>query len=287
MIRRRRDNHFAAAFLNKIREVTAIFKDIKLIATDMDGTFVKKGAFELAPEDFDLIRALKSKGIIFAAASGRPYGSMRRMFAPVAGNMMFICDNGCNIMWQGKNIYLRPMNREACFALADYVQTLPEEYEGVMCTIDSYVMMPKNDRDVLSLLWDWNMSVRAVERADKVIDDVVKFSIFNRNGISAEFSDMMKSEWGGRVPHITASCREWLDFQDGDKGDGLRVAAERLGIPLAGVAAFGDSDNDIEMLKSAGYSYAMTEAAGEVKACAGYECADVRDVLRELLAQQP
>lgn len=265
--------------------MTDIFKDIKLVAADMDGTFVKKGAFELAPEDFDLIRNLKAKGIIFAAASGRPYGGLRRMFAPVADDMMFICDNGSNIMWQGKNIYLRPMNREACFALADYVQTLPEEYEGVMCTIDSYVMMPKNDRDVFFVLKDWNMSVRVVDSADKVGDDVVKFSIFNRNGISAEFSDRMKSKWGDKVPHITTSCREWLDFQDGDKGDGLRVAAERLGIPLTEIAAFGDSDNDMEMLKSAGFSYAMKAADSEVKACAAYECEDVRDVLRELLAQ--
>lgn len=266
--------------------MTDIFKDIKLIATDMDGTFVEKGTFDLAETDFKLIRALRAKGIIFAAASGRPYGNLHRMFAPVADDMLFICDNGCNVMWQGKNIYLRPMERELCFTLLDYVRTLPPEYEGVMCTADSYVMMPKRDGDVLSVLRDWEMSVRIAKSVDKVVDEIIKFSIFNRNGITMEFIDAMKARWQGKVRYITESCREWLDFQDGDKGDGLRFAAKYLGIGLENVAAFGDGDNDIEMLECAGYGCAMSGARDDVKAHAKYECADVRTVLREILAKR-
>ena len=46
---------------------------IKYIASDLDGTLLHNGAQQLPEEIFDLIRALKSRGIHFIAASGRQY----------------------------------------------------------------------------------------------------------------------------------------------------------------------------------------------------------------------
>lgn len=56
---------------------------IKYIASDLDGTLLHNGAQQLPEEIFDLIRALKSRGIHFIAASGRQYYNMYRMFEPV------------------------------------------------------------------------------------------------------------------------------------------------------------------------------------------------------------
>ena len=49
---------------------------IKLIASDLDGTLLKNGAQMLSPEIFELIPALKEKGIHFVAASGRQYACL-------------------------------------------------------------------------------------------------------------------------------------------------------------------------------------------------------------------
>ena len=66
---------------------------IRLIATDLDGTLLN--ACGRLPEGiFDIIHALKEKGIQFAACSGRTYGNMRRLFAPVADEMAYVCENG-------------------------------------------------------------------------------------------------------------------------------------------------------------------------------------------------
>ena len=46
---------------------------IRLIASDLDGTLLKNGAQMLSPEIFELIPALKKRGIHFVAASGRQY----------------------------------------------------------------------------------------------------------------------------------------------------------------------------------------------------------------------
>ena len=53
-----------------------------------------------------------------------------------------------------------------------------------------------------------------------------------------------------------------------DKGQGLIHLANHLGIPIEQTMAVGDSENDLEILKAAGTSVAMSNAIDEIKACA-------------------
>ena len=57
---------------------------IHLIASDIDGTLLQGGQTRLDPALFDVIERLEQHGIRFAAASGRQYTNLRRLFAPVA-----------------------------------------------------------------------------------------------------------------------------------------------------------------------------------------------------------
>ena len=77
---------------------------IKLVVSDIDGTLLPEGTIELNPEFFEAVRELKRKGILFVAASGRPYASMRKVFAPVADDIIFIAENGSIVMRQEKTM---------------------------------------------------------------------------------------------------------------------------------------------------------------------------------------
>ena len=65
---------------------------IKLVASDLDGTLLFKGAQSLPEEIFPLIRQLKKMGILFVAASGRQYANMKKMFRPVVDDMPGVTD---------------------------------------------------------------------------------------------------------------------------------------------------------------------------------------------------
>lgn len=52
------------------------------------------------------------------------------------------------------------------------------------------------------------------------------------------------------------------------KGTGLKKMCEAIGMPLEHVAAFGDGDNDVEMLELAGLGVAMANARDVTKAAA-------------------
>ena len=71
---------------------------IKLIASDLDGTLLQNGAQELNPEIYDLILALKERGIHFAAASGRQYASERNLFKPIADEIQDSSNGERNIL---------------------------------------------------------------------------------------------------------------------------------------------------------------------------------------------
>ena len=55
-----------------------------------------------------------------------------------------------------------------------------------------------------------------------------------------------------------------MTCKGGHKGDGVRKAAEYLGVKPELVCAVGDSQNDLPMLRSAGISFAPENARQEV-----------------------
>lgn len=67
---------------------------IKLIASDVDGTLIQDSTPDLYREMVETIYKLKKKGILFCAASGRQYFSLRNVFRDVADEIAYIAENG-------------------------------------------------------------------------------------------------------------------------------------------------------------------------------------------------
>ena len=67
---------------------------IKLVATDMDGTFLdSKGQFDMDRLKQVLAR-FKEKDMYFAVASGRGLLSLEKLFEEVRNEIIFIAENG-------------------------------------------------------------------------------------------------------------------------------------------------------------------------------------------------
>lgn len=95
----------------------------------------------------------------------------------------------------------------------------------------------------------------------------------------------------GKV-HITSSGAGMLEVSAAGvtKSAGLRMLAEHLGMTRADVMAFGDGDNDVEMLEWAGRSWAVANAVPAALEAAGNRAASnaedgVAQVIESLLAE--
>ena len=60
---------------------------VKLIASDLDGTILRKGAQSVEPSTIKAIEQLVNKGMYFAPASGRQIVSLKRLFEPVSESL--------------------------------------------------------------------------------------------------------------------------------------------------------------------------------------------------------
>lgn len=73
---------------------------IKLIACDLTARCCIRER-EPRSEAFELIDELHRRGIVFMPASGRQYASLRYLFAPVADELAYVCENGALVMSGG------------------------------------------------------------------------------------------------------------------------------------------------------------------------------------------
>lgn len=115
--------------------------NIRIIASDFDGTILKDGAQHVDEEYFPLIRELKSMGISFIAASGRQYANLRRLLEPVAEDISYICENGALIAQGGTILYQNDIERNLALSLIRDMQDVPDS-EVVVSGADASYMVP-------------------------------------------------------------------------------------------------------------------------------------------------
>ena len=191
---------------------------IRLIACDLDGTLLHPGEREPRPEAFELIDELHRRGIVFMPASGRQYASLRYLFTPVADELAFVCENGALVMSEGRAVVKRSMERSLAMDIANAVVDRPEDI----------------DEDVIKIAFQ-----------TPEVDQPAALEHFERL-----FSD--------RVDVMTSGT-EWMDFIGFGSGKGSALAdyGRALGISPDEMMAFGDNENDRDMLNVVGHPYLM------------------------------
>jgi Cof subfamily protein (haloacid dehalogenase superfamily) len=87
---------------------------------------------------------------------------------------------------------------------------------------------------------------------------------------------VMKARFDGRL-YIAKSLPHFLEFAAPGvtKAAGLAFVAERLGFSREATVAFGDGENDVELLEWAGYGVAVANAHERVLAVADFICPSV------------
>ena len=87
---------------------------------------------------------------------------------------------------------------------------------------------------------------------------------------------VMKARFDGRL-YIAKSLPHFLEFAAPavTKAAGLAFVAERLGFAREATVAFGDGENDVELLEWAGYGVAVANAHDRVLAVADFVCPSV------------
>ena len=255
---------------------------IRLIASDIDGTLLPYGASAIPAEIFEEIGRLRQKGILFCPASGRQYTSLRRLFAPVADKVPFLCENGAVVYGPGSPgpiLSKTVMDRRLSEALCADILALPG-VEVLISGADTSYLCPKAADLEDQIRWFLGNRTAVLPAPADVPEDIIKVSAYCPDGLEA-VREALFPKWERHFRCAVAGA-VWLDFTLADKGLGVQKLCEALGISTEEVMAFGDNYNDVSMLERVGRPYLMEGAAPELRARFSTRCRTVAEVLEAL-----
>lgn len=251
-------------------------KDIRLIATDLDGTLLDRDGF-IRPYTRKTLAQCIERGITVMLVSGRCHNTARMPAVQARLDLVVASSNGARIdkTPYGPTIYERLMNKEECAAVYEILRDCPGNIYsyvrginfGRLCDTDSGEKRIRIDGLADDpLQWIYN----DVERMEaEALDNVHKFEIYDKRPELLE-------EYAKRLTAIgmlvTSSNPEDIEIQpmDSSKGMAVRKMAELLGITKDQIMCFGDNTNDASMLEEAGIGVAMSNAVPELRAIADY-----------------
>ncbi len=243
---------------------------IKLIATDIDGTLVKDGSSTMPEELKDTIEALLDRGVLFAAATGRSLISAQRLFGPLQDRIYFMACNGTQTGHGRELLFSEDLDPELLGELIADIRTYPDVVPFL--TGNGFMYSDTDDRKLVDWLREgYQEDITGVSDIMDNREHVVKLSVYDRKLRSGETFRPFCEKWRDRVSVVTAGAM-WLDvYKAGiNKGTAVRKLQASLGVSPEETMAFGDQQNDVELLKAAHYSYAVGNALPEVKATARY-----------------
>jgi Cof subfamily protein (haloacid dehalogenase superfamily) len=241
---------------------------VKLIVTDMDGTLLNS-QHNISPLFFNLFKKLMHHNIIFVAASGRPYYGMIEKLEAIKDDIIVVAENGGLALKNDTVFISNPITPKHLQHIISIVENIDNAHP-VFCTRHkAYVM--SNSKPLLNLLSEFYNNYEVIEDPKAITEEVYKIALYHEDS-SEKFI----------YPHIKQletkfkvklSATHWVDISEieANKGEAIKHIQKTYDITPAETMAFGDYNNDLEMLENAYHSYAMANAHPLVKATARFE----------------
>ncbi len=239
---------------------------IRLIASDMDGTLLDEHS-EVPPETYDLIFALREKGVHFAASSGRRFDRLCQFFAPVRDKMDFVAANGAQVYVDGELVDREVFSHLGIRRLAKTVGKFESLHMALFDDEKSFLLDDEDkfvreiDKDLPNAERIWYLPGPDVS--------ILKISIYCEDGHVMDYAYALSRELGDEFL-FAPSGTHWIDaLQRGvNKATGIEQVMAHHGITRDEVMAFGDSMNDYEIIRFVGTGCAMANGRPALKAVA-------------------
>ena len=260
-------------------------KNIKLVVSDMDGTLLNS-KHEVSDNFSNLYNQLKNNGVRFVAASGRPFYSIIEKLKHIDNNLTIIAENGALVVDKSHVIICNAIDKVELKKLYNNVTSIENTYP-IFCTKDVAYIKRTSD-ELIKTFSEYYSNFEIIETYDEIKADVIKIALYH--DINSEEHIYPHVKQFNTKFNVVVSGNHWVDISENisNKGTALKFLQKHLNILASETMAFGDYNNDLEMLENAHYSYAMANAHENVKKISNYKTKSndengVELVLEELL----
>ncbi len=263
----------------------------KIIFIDIDGTLTEPGS-NIPPESaLEAIRAAQAKGHLVFLCSGRNYAMLSPLLKFNFDGV--VASAGGYITVGDKVIYDCPMTQEQAKTALESLHS-----EGVFCTVETRDATYGDEDlgDFLSAnagekgnseIERWrkalaeSLNIRPMSEYDGT-EPVYKVVIMCMKDEQLKPArDLLEKDFDFVIQEITDPDHPCLNGEligrAFDKGRGVLRVCEHLGIPVEDTIGFGDSMNDIEMIRTVAVSVCMENGSKALKAESDIICPAVSD----------
>lgn len=240
---------------------------IKIVFFDIDGTLIDMERKEISPKTLEALRRLKERKVFLCLATGRGPLTLPH-FAGVEFDA-FLTFNGSYCFNRERTIFSNPLTGEDVRTILRNAASIHRPVS--IATKDRMVANGK-DEDLADY---YAFAKREVEVSDE-FEDVAKDAVYQVM-LGCRKADYPLLLRGTRRARITAWWDRAVDIipADGGKGEGIRQILSYYHLERGEALAFGDGDNDIEMLRAVGHGVAMGNASDTLKEAACEICLSV------------
>ena len=249
---------------------------IKLIATDMDGTILDAQGLLDLPRLEKILDRLEEKGIRFVIATGNEIHRVRQLLGHLADRVVLIVANGAKIFENNQLIQVETWDDELVEKALTFFkgQECQNQFvitsmnggfvkEGTIFTQLDKFMTP----EMIEVFYQRMNFVE--ELHPELFGGVLKMSLVVGEDRTDQVQEDFNQVFNGYVQAVSSGYGCLDIIQDGiHKAWALQELLKRWNIKSEEIMAFGDSENDVEMLELAGISYAMENADEKAKAVA-------------------
>lgn len=247
---------------------------IRSLFFDIDGTLCSLKTHAIPESTVKALEAARTNGIKVFISTGRPIAIITNLGAIEHLIDGYITTNGAYCFVGDDVVRCTPIpEKDVRMMMRD-----AEEY-GYPCIIagDRGLAVFNHPKETVDRVFRRELNVTNIDM-EKPVGDILAGHVFQVTPffaagheplLMARLSHCISARWHPEFTDITA--------READKGKGLEVMAEYLGLDISETMAFGDGGNDISIIRQAGVGVAMGNAADEVKASADYVTTSVDD----------
>lgn len=262
--------------------------NIKLVITDMDGTLLNSN-HEVSKQFLNLFYDLKKEGIYFVAASGRPYYSILDKLQTIKDEITIVAENGAYVVHDNEVLSNNIISPKSIAEISKTIYNLNGTHPIYCTRKKAYIM--DSSLEIIQIIKEYYSDFQIINHISEIKDDVIKIALYN--DVSAEKYIFPNVSSLAKDFKVIVSGQHWVDISDykSNKGEALKLLQKKFNVLPEEILAFGDYNNDLEMLSQSKYSFAMANAHPNVKAIAKYETLSNNDlgveiVLADLISQK-
>lgn len=251
---------------------------IKLIVTDLDGTFLNSDHCTISRENIVAFKRAHELGIKLVIGSGRPKGFTDFLVEQLPFLDYLITSNGAVTydINKGETIRSALISNSESLELFNIAESrnLPYEvhFDGLCCCSEEsynlfrkYHITAETDMKRVPDLKE-HLNGGALEKLN-----ILSISPKKRAELEKVIAEKCQVSFASSYIHpITKVSNLEISNVNATKGLAIKELADSLNIDKSDIMCFGDSENDSSMLSFAGYSFAMANGNSYAKKTAKY-----------------